>query len=73
VRQPALEPVATSLQAEDPLIIQYTNLLHQYRDPGASEVVDFVNVHRDDAVFVRRVEVLNRVLGLKEDSNRTES
>lgn len=55
-----------SSRTEQPLIIQYTNLLHQYRDPEASEVVAFVQTHSGDAVFVRRVEVLNKVFRLKE-------
>lgn len=48
-----------------PLIIQYTNLLHKYRDPLAKEVVDFVKQHENDKVFVRRANVLNMVWALK--------
>ena len=50
---------------EQPLIIQYTNLLHQYRDPEAKEVKAFLEQHAADAVFVKRAEVLNKVFKLK--------
>ena len=50
-----------------PLIIQYTNLLHQYRDPNAPEVSAFVEEHRGDKVFVRRTKALNRVFQLKQE------
>jgi hypothetical protein len=48
-----------------PLIIQYTNLLHKYRDPAAKEVVDFVKQYEADEVFLKRVAVLNKVWLLK--------
>jgi hypothetical protein len=51
--------------ARPPLIIEYTNLLHQYRDPGAPAVKDFLRRHRADVVFRKRAEVLNRVFRLK--------
>lgn len=58
-------------EENDPLIIQYTNLLHQYRDPNADEVKVFVEQHKDDAVFVSRAETLNKIFkwiyALKED------
>src|SRR5437879_2833223 len=61
----ASRPCETRLP-EEPLIIQYVNLLHQYPDPQAPEVCGFVNQHQDDSVFIRRVEMLNRVFRLKE-------
>jgi hypothetical protein len=50
-----------------PLIIQYTNLLHQYRDPDAKVVQEFLKKHSQDRLFIRRAKVLNRVFKLKED------
>lgn len=49
-----------------PLTIQYTNLLHQYRNPEAAEVKAFVAQHSDDNTFVKRAEVLNRMFKLKD-------
>ncbi len=48
-----------------PLTIQYTNLLHQYRDPEAAPVKAFVAKHSDDKIFVMRAEVLNKMFKLK--------
>jgi len=55
----------TSEDKDEPLIIQYTNLLHQYRDPHATEVKAFVEKHKGDAVLMRRVDTLNKVWELK--------
>jgi hypothetical protein len=52
-------------QRQDRLIIEYTNLLHQYRDPAAREVVTFMHQHGDNAIFVKRAQVLNKVFRLK--------
>ncbi|MFA6038802.1 MAG: hypothetical protein WCV62_03935 [Candidatus Peribacteraceae bacterium] len=52
---------------DNPLIIQYTNLLNQYRDPNAPEVKAFVEQHKDDVVFVGRAKKLNKMFKLKED------
>lgn len=49
-----------------PLIIQYTNLLHEYRDPKAGPVKDFLAKH-GDPVFQRRARVLNKLFRLKEN------
>jgi hypothetical protein len=49
----------------NPLIIQYTNLLHQHRDPQATEVQAFVALHKDDEVFMKRVRTLEKVWELK--------
>lgn len=49
-----------------PLIIQYTNLLHKYGDPGASAVTAFVERHKSNGVFVRRVKTLNALFLRKE-------
>jgi hypothetical protein len=51
--------------ANDPLIIQYTQLLHQYRDTEAEPVKAFVQAHLNDLVFVKRVKTLNKVFKLK--------
>lgn len=51
----------------EPLIITYTGLLHKHRDPNAKEVKDFVEQHKDDAVFLKRVETLNKVWELKNE------
>ena len=52
---------------EKSLIIVYTDLLHKHGDPDAPEVKAFVEQHRDDADFVRRAEMLNRLQILKQD------
>jgi len=49
-----------------PLIIQYTNLLHQYRDPEAEAIKKFLKKHFQDHVFIRRAKTLNKVFKLKE-------
>ncbi len=51
--------------SENPLIIQYANLLHQYGDPNCTEVREFVSQHADDEVFVRRTKVLDRAFSHK--------
>lgn len=48
-----------------PLIIQYTNLLHKHKDPQSQEVLEFLRTHSDDHVFVRRAEALNYVFRLR--------
>jgi len=50
-----------------PLIIQYTNLLHQYRDPKVKAVTEFLKRHSEDSVFVKRAQVLNKVFLLKQE------
>ena len=54
-----------SPEQQDDLIIQYTNLLHRHGGPNASDVKKFVEQQRDDAVFLRRANALNRVWQLK--------
>lgn len=49
-----------------PLIIQYTNLLHQYRDPEAEAIKKFLRKHSQDRIFIRRAKTLNKVFKLKE-------
>ena len=49
-----------------PLVIQYTNLLHKYPDPNAEPVKDFRKQHADDPVFVRRAAAIDKVWKLKE-------
>lgn len=56
---------------EQPLIIQYTNLLHQYRSPEAAEVKAFLQQHHTDTVFLKRAEVLNKVFKLKAELTTT--
>ena len=50
-----------------PLIIQYTNLLHQYRNPEVDVIKKFVEKHSGDLVFVKRARALNKVFRLKEE------
>lgn len=50
-----------------PLIIQYTNLLHQYRGPKAKPCQEFLESHQHDEVFIRRAKVLSRLFRLKEN------
>ena len=54
------------MSGEQPLIIQYTNLLHQYRDPNAKPVKAFMKKQRDP-VFQRRARALNKLFKLKEE------
>lgn len=49
-----------------PLIIQYTNLLHKYRDPNAEAVKAFREQHATDEVFLKRAAAINKVWKLKE-------
>jgi hypothetical protein len=51
---------------EHPLIIQYTNLLHQYRDPKAEPVREFVRKHANDETFVKRAATLDKMFLLRE-------
>jgi len=49
-----------------PLIIQYTNLLHQHRGPNAKVIKDFRKQHASDEVFIKRADTLDKVWRLKE-------
>jgi hypothetical protein len=49
-----------------PLVIQYTNLLHKHGRPDAEAVREFLKNHSGDPVFVRRAEVLNHVFKLRD-------
>ena len=44
-----------------PLIIQYTNLLHKHGGPDAKQVKAFKDKHKKDSDFIRRAETLDRV------------
>jgi hypothetical protein len=70
--QSSRKVVSTPSQVGEPLVIQYTNLLHEYQDPAAPAVVAFVQAHQGDEVFLRRVEVLNKVFRLKAELVRPE-
>jgi len=48
-------------------IITYTNLLHKYRDPNAEAVKKFVDEHKDDKQFLKRVATLKKVFQLKKE------
>lgn len=52
---------------ETSLIIEYANLLHQYRDPNAEAVKKFLENHSSDSVFLKRARVLNKVFKLKQE------
>jgi hypothetical protein len=41
--------------------------LHQYANPQAPEVREFLRAHAGDPVFLQRAETLNRVFKLKEE------
>jgi hypothetical protein len=43
----------------EPLILQYTNLLHQYQGPEAQEVRNFLKEHEKNQIFVERARKLN--------------
>ncbi len=47
-----------------PKIITYVNLLHKHKDTEAKEVQDFVEQHKQDAVFVKRSKKLNEIYAL---------
>lgn len=53
------------------LIIQYTNLLHRYRDLDAPKVKQFMRENSQDPVFVKRAEALNVIFKLKEELSET--
>ncbi len=57
----------TQTNESEPLIITYTNLLHKYRDANATEVKEFVDRHRQDLTFMRRVKTLNELFAIKKD------
>ena len=48
-----------------PPILEYANLLHKHHDPGAPQVQQFLQKHRDAALH-RRVKVLNKLFALKQ-------
>jgi hypothetical protein len=50
-----------------PLIIEYTNLLHKYRDPAAAPVKEFLQKHSSDKVLLQRAQALNKVFRLKQE------
>lgn len=50
---------------DQPLIIQYTNLLHRHRDPNAEPVLEFRQQHANDKTFQSRAEVLDKLFALK--------
>ncbi len=50
---------------QQPLIIQYTNLLHKHSDPSAKEVRKFREKHATDKVFQKRADVLDKMFALK--------
>ncbi|MBI4415201.1 MAG: hypothetical protein HY566_03090 [Candidatus Kerfeldbacteria bacterium] len=55
---------------ETALIVQYTELLHTYRNPNHREVRKFRKSHSEDTVFQRRADTLDRVFRLKEEALR---
>lgn len=48
------------------LLIQYTNLLHEFRSPDAPPVREFREKHSDDKIFQKRAKILDEVFKLKE-------
>jgi hypothetical protein len=64
VRRNLQEAIAEA-SGREPLIVTYTNLLHQHGSPDAAEVQAFVAEHRQDTVFLARVDVLNKTFLLK--------
>ena len=48
-----------------PLIIQYLELLHKYRDPNVSAVRKFVEACVADEAFIARMQVLRRIFVMK--------
>jgi hypothetical protein len=61
----AKERTIPQARTDEPLVIQYTNLLQKYRDPNAQRVKDFKREHAGDKVFMERAEVLEEVFKLK--------
>ena len=50
----------------EPLIIQYTNLLHRCGSPQGAEAMAFVKKHHADKTFVKRAEMVNRLFALRD-------
>lgn len=50
---------------ENPLVMQYTELLHKHMDSGAEEVKAFREQHKDDEDFQRRANTLDKLLEMK--------
>jgi len=44
---------------QEPLTVQYTNLLHQYQAPNAPEVREFRKKYKEDKVFRKRARTLD--------------
>ena len=52
------------LSRKEPLVIQYTNILHEY-GVGSSEALNFREQYREDKTFQRRAEVLEILINNK--------
>jgi hypothetical protein len=46
------------MEKKEPLIVQYTNLLHEHQAPNAPAVQQFFKEHKDDSVFAERAQKL---------------
>jgi len=55
------------------LIIQYTNLLHRYKDINAPKVKQFISENSNDELFLKRAATLNKIFKLKDALNDTNS
>jgi len=48
-----------------PLIIQYTNLIHKHGNIKADEIKKFREEYKDDEVFIKRADTLDKIWKLK--------
>lgn len=63
-RKPAEKSCEKMAKERQPIIIEYTNLLHKH-GVGSKECEDFKHKHREKAVFLRRAATLEKLIALK--------
>ena len=56
---------------ELPAILEYTNLLHIH-GPDSPQTKQFITEHREDKVFVRRAQMVDRLFALKQATAPTD-
>jgi hypothetical protein len=53
---------------QEPLTVQYTNLLHQHQAPNAPEVREFRLKNKEDKVFLQRARKLDAIFLMRKVS-----
>jgi hypothetical protein len=53
---------------QEPLTVQYTNLLHQYQAPNAPEVREFRLKNKEDKTFRKRAKTLDALFLMRKVS-----